>query len=157
MQITTSCYAPGAEAVLQYVTHGVTRGVDLLQMHIWLGAHLGKNIHRPVSASWALPRKGRGDWMQATVIPLCKAFEAAAADFLYTQPYPCPGKLIWKSPMINPEMRALWLRNHTILSFEDRCKKLFGEKYPVVPIKGGLEVDNLNDVLKKYSVRQPNN
>lgn len=95
--------------------------------------------------------------MQATVIPLCKAFEAAAADFLYMQPYPCPGKLIWKSPMINPEMRALWLRNHTILSFEDRCKKLFGEKYPVVPIKGGLEVDNLNDVLKKYSVRQPNN
>lgn len=153
MQITTSCYAPGAEAVLQYVTHGVTRGVDLLKLNIWLGAHLKEEVHPPVSASWALPRKGRSDWMQGTIVPMCKAFEHAVSQFLQEQPYSCPGNLIWQRSVLNPDSRAIWLRNQTILSFTNQCKKLFGDKYPDVPIKGGLEVDNMDAVLRKYCCR----
>lgn len=154
MQISTSCYAPGAEAVLQYITHGVARGVDLLQLNIWMGAHLSYNVHKPVSASWALPRRGRSDFMQATIVPLCKSFNAAVQKCLMDQPFPCPGNLLWQGAVQNPESRAVWLRNQTIYAFGKHCEKLFGVNYPRIPMHGSLEVGNIDEVCERYRIRQ---
>ena len=154
MQIVTSCYGPGVEAVLQYQTHGVINGVDRLTLNIWMGDHnLGRH-HKPVSASWAFPRKHRTDYRQATLVPACKAFENAVSKFLQYEPYPVVNKLLCTRGMQELVGRAVWLRNRSIMTLNMHCKKVFGDKYCGVPLHGSLQVDNFTEVLQAYYLQK---
>lgn len=150
MQIVTSCYGPGVEGVLQYQTHGVLPGVDRLTLTIWMGDHKLGRHHETVSAAWAFPRRHRADYMQATLVPACKAFETAIRKFLQYEPYPVVNNLLCTRGTQELVGRAVWLRNRSILTMNQHCKKVFGDKYCGVPLHGSLRVDNFTEILQAY-------